>query len=732
MREMLLPGTRLLAGRRRPSQVLTPNAGCVQSPPSYGRTTGAGRAVSISPTSSPPAGGATPSTPSLPSGAVHIAGASSMLGSPEASEAPGSGMRRSSTANSLSMQSQLERPRVRSKSNSRRDHKAVEAALADAAPKPSAKGSPPKAFRVLPGRFSVHGPEAPPTPRRQTPRAPKRTPRLSPRCTLSAGYVGGRLPMDQDDRRRRRVTAITSAEVSPGFHEANLRRSASSFLMSDGAGQESRLPAGYPTVMPPASGSREALCAPNGTTNITDNADLAGGHQSAVTMSGATTPTDGGGEQHTSFARGRNSFAQAPDSRIMRLIGKRSVLRTSNGAPSPEVAQQRYHRARQRCALQGAAASGLASGCTSSSSVAAPCIPPETRLQNQPATGSRALRRGGAQSSSASDIQDLGSCGTQGFDGGHNFEAGAEDASLAARACAVVAEVAAQADRAAHSEHGLHHKNFQTSSQSNGGHHVLKAAADAEVQQDDESLQQHLPASDGAEGAIIWPGASAALKSETEAARFADAGPADRITYREHSDAEPGAAVQEDDDPSAAFEGKDSALAGFFPCIGGSLLVNEVGSLVIPQTWRYVPAPPAEQPQCQGQVVDGSAAQAARPTASEPPSATEGVEKEDDADDDQEEDCPVLDLGAKQQLVEDLVEYLMGKASRCEKELEGEQRANRALRMSLEVEQRRSALLQQQLAWLAHQTGFQLPEDSLLAAGSQGGAAEGPCDASEG
>lgn len=683
-----------------------------------------------------------------------------MLASPEASEAPGSGMgmRRSSTANSLSVQqTQLDRPR-RSKSSNGRDHKAIEAALADAAPKPSTKGSPPKAFRVLPGRFSVHGPEAPPTPRRQTPRAPKRTPRLSPRCTLSASHVGGRLQVDQDDRRRRRATAITSAEVSPSYHDANLRRSASSFLMGEGAG----LPAGYPTVTPPSSSSREVLSAPNGTTNLIDTADLAGGHQSALTMSGTTTPTDCGGEQQLGvlFARAR---AQAPDSRIMRLIGKRSVLRTSNGAPGPEVAQQRHHRARQRCMLPAAAASGggLASGSTSSSSVAAPCAAsPEAAatsakmeaVLSQPATwSSRALRCSGAQSSSASEIPVLGSSGTESFfGGGHSFDAGEEvereEASLAARAFAVVAEVTAQVDRAKAESSGP--KNQTTSHRESGEQDEadlqqagqaeadLESAGQVEVeleaapadqqastsaaQDNHHSLQQQQPA-DGAEGAIIWPGASVALKSETEAARFAPtsaAGPEERAAqYREQSDAAKGAAVQEEIDPSAG--GKDPAFTGVVPYISGPLLLNEVGSLVVPQTWRYVPAP-AEQlqlGQAASEAVGGSAPQAARPTTSEP-SAPEVVEDQKETDDDQD-NCPILELGEKQRLVEDLVVYLMGKATRCEKELEGEQRANRALRMSLEVEQRRSATLQQQLAWLAHQAGYQLPEDGLLAASSQ-------------
>eukprot|EP00439_Symbiodinium_sp_Y106_P055839 s71_g7.t2 len=57
-------------------------------------------------------------------------------------------------------------------------------------------------------------------------------------------------------------------------------------------------------------------------------------------ISSSTTPTDGGAEGATlslySRLRG-NSLLQAPDSRIMRLIGKRSVLRAHNGAQAEVV-----------------------------------------------------------------------------------------------------------------------------------------------------------------------------------------------------------------------------------------------------------------------------------------------------------------------------------------------------------------------------------------------------------
>eukprot|EP00913_Durusdinium_trenchii_P034490 g32266.t1 len=62
-----------------------------------------------------------------------------------------------------------------------------------------------------------------------------------------------------------------------------------------------------------------------------------------------------------------------------------------------------------------------------------------------------------------------------------------------------------------------------------------------------------------------------------------------------------------------------------------------------------------------------------------------------------------LDLRDKQQLVEQLVECLIDQVKRYEKELGAEQRAKRALKMSLEVEQRKAMMYHQRLTQMAHQ-----------------------------
>ncbi|CAE8610710.1 unnamed protein product, partial [Polarella glacialis] len=144
------------------------------------------------------------------------------------------------------------------------------------------------------------------------------------------------------------------------------------------------------------------------------------------------------------------------------------------------------------------------------------------------------------------------------------------------------------------------------------------------------------------------------------------------------------------------------------------LLQNEAGSLVVPQTWRYVPPPLECQPRRPSAPSAASiaaeapaAVSASRSCSSTAPVGVEGDKREAEDEDGEEEEILPLDTAAKQALLDDIVEHLMARADGCQQELSQEQRANRALKMALEVEQRKTAMLQQQLAWMAHHAGYQ-------------------------
>eukprot|EP00931_Biecheleriopsis_adriatica_P019414 TRINITY_DN13235_c0_g1_i1.p1 TRINITY_DN13235_c0_g1~~TRINITY_DN13235_c0_g1_i1.p1 ORF type:complete len:809 (+),score=181.58 TRINITY_DN13235_c0_g1_i1:149-2575(+) len=776
---MLATGSRI-PGRRRPSQVLLQNS--IQSPQSHSRQIV--RAASVSPTNSPPAGGATPTVPTTISGLAACAATAQVTGvstvptptcggASSEDSAAGTFMRRSSTTNSLHS-STHDRPRRRSKSNGGRDAKAAtDAILAEAAAR-SSKGSPPKAFRVLPGRFS-----APPTPRRQTPRAPKRTPRLSPRCTLiTSSGIGSRLHGDhQEDRRRRRATALSVAAVAEvAAVSSTLQRSSSEYLPADVAGGESQLlPSGYPVIQPPTSSVNLQL----------GEGDHQGVQPSHMSLSGTTTPTEGGADASSvsmvTRQRGSNG-AQAPDSRIMRLIGKRSVLRTSNGAPGPEVGRQRGKQQRwpptiTAGAVPQAGREGSPKALQSSLGI------------SSPASGSRPARRAGQPSFSASAAPI--SCYTEPA-GGDEAVAGSsiaelsteipspsvandrarrdvladacsfttapapsgpgvsppakqQDASLAARASAAVAEAAAAAEREfANGSLKAKPDEVQDGSaiiiDSRGcpgnqvssllvsrasGEEELKRSEDAA--HEPEAAQLTSSSQSGAAEAIIWPGTGV----QVEVKGSDQAVPVSVVSGDDLPDNGSGVPVY-----TPASAGGSQGPPGYpvelpWPLPFDVLLQNEAGSLVVPQTWRYVPPPPEQAPQppqiaptrevqpvesdeaatCRSAVADGVATvnAAAQDKAGDRSTGEEEVE----------EVHAHLDLEEKQQLVDDLVKYLIGRADRCEKELAAEQRSNRALRMSLEVETRKVALLQQQLYVVAAQANLQLPaatEDGSAAA----------------
>jgi hypothetical protein len=136
-----------------------------------------------------------------------------------------------------------------------------------------------------------------------------------------------------------------------------------------------------------------------------------------------------------------------------------------------------------------------------------------------------------------------------------------------------------------------------------------------------------------------------------------------------------------------------------------TLLQNEVGSIIMPQTWHYVSPPQLSPPQ---------QAQSPQPPDSEsrspdPYSAVEAAKEESTlSTHEATEEIPVLksldkplDVEGKRQLLSELVECLAARSHKAEQALGAEQRANRAMQVTLEVLQRQNLYLQQQLAYMS-------------------------------
>jgi len=147
------------------------------------------------------------------------------------------------------------------------------------------------------------------------------------------------------------------------------------------------------------------------------------------------------------------------------------------------------------------------------------------------------------------------------------------------------------------------------------------------------------------------------------------------------------------------------------------MMQNEVGSLVMPTTWRYL-QPPLQMLQQPAAPEQDESAQEAASSPSRPSQEAVGscsassqaeeagsviirqVASDRDTDVPSAEEAPVfepMDLEAKRLLLSDLVEHLTAKAAKAEQALGSEQRANHAMRVTLEVLQRQNLHLQQQL-----------------------------------
>lgn len=455
--------------------------------------------------------------------------------------------------------------------------------------------------------------KAPPTPRGKTPRLPKKTPRLSPRPSWVNGPGPSNRKVLEEEEKRRRLRP----EVN---EDPNMRRSASGSQM-EGLQLEARPSAtqvtGYPVVQPP---------------------EAAHPRYPGASVSGSTTPTDGGeGVPFTLLSRLRNNpMLQVQDSRIMRLIGKRSVLK-SNGEIQSVRAKPSLGGSRQNPAELQATSEN--------------CFEPEENKARP----------------------------------------------------AVAVAVAVEAAEAAEAASGPPRDELPRE-----GEHEKDANAHCKVPQQDSPRNHVLPEAELAAdaGPIVWPGAEA---EESEPVPE-PAVPVER--QRRKADVSHVEAAAEVPVPARA--GSAASATPEMP-----LLQNEAGSLVVPQTWRFVPPPPEQAPKpCYDKVLEAKAALTAVTATATPPreDATPSAREEltpKKLIEDLVQDQVKLDLRDKQLLVEQLVECLIDQVKRYEKELGAEQRANRALKMSLEVEQRKALMYHQRLSELAQQLPFEAADRTL-------------------
>lgn len=630
------------------------------SPPGHYRLTG--RGASVSPLSSPPTGGATPSTPAVPYG-----GAITPATAPCHDEhSPNIRIRSYGSASSL---------------HHGRIGNQINVNLAKALP---------------------------PTPRRQTPRMPKRTPRLSPRSSLVNSVASyGRRMSDEEEKRRRRATATAGAEaaVAGSYDAVSIRRSSSGSRFDGGGVPDVRsvpcIARGYPVVTPPT-----AVPVVNGVSELQQRAPL-------TTLSGSTTPTDGGAEGGAlslySRLRG-NSLLQAPDSRIMRLIGKRSVLRAHNGAQA-EVVRSKAKPYRCMAAVVSSDKEG---------GEASP-KPPATAVRivrESTSVGSRLVRQPPAAVLQKPVLEGLESNAAQA-----NGLVEAPKEEVRSESKAVPADPVAE-------EPGWSEKATQGSKE--GPIESLAQRAAAAVAEEREPAPE--PVSEGkpkaypesprnyvaatiiggdpdGDGAIVWPGASRLEEEHKPEAHSIGTpeSPPPKVPQEEFPPAPVSEAV------AALHAATTWPLPADLP-----LLQNEAGSVVAPQTWRFVPPPPDQAPKPpvspRKQPFTSSWNEA---TVTESSSLVEKVADAVSAakasSNNKEGRLPApiqellqdqlqLDEHEKERLVEQLVDCLFEEVHRCQKELAAEQRANRALKMSLEVEQRKALVYHQRLTELADQS----------------------------
>ncbi|CAJ1345736.1 unnamed protein product [Effrenium voratum] len=485
------------------------------------------RTGSVSPMTSPPTGGATPSTPAVPYLAHRGTSTPSTL-EPRHPQDQSPNVR---SAGSLTGQACPDRRMSKDGTLSARD-----------------------------------GLKAPPTPRRNTgntPRMPKRTPRLSPRCSWvnGPGPFNRKVLAEEEEKRRRRMSG----------EAGDLSRSASGSIEGSGGNARS---SGYPVVAPPMPVAQLA----NG---VEEHAP-----RPMPCLSGSTTPTDGGeGVPHTLLSRLReNPVLQVQDSRIMRMIGKRSVLKHHindingmNGTNGINCANG-IHAINGSSENTVARSKGRAFRCPVNGSVDKDIVE---------CSATTASARGDASKGVMPPLRPQTSCQAsqepRGESGGKRIEASQS----------VIPNTDGDGVQEPEPE--------KTGLEGSGSLAARAAAAVEKLKPAVETLEEHKAAypesprncvadgvtDDSFDAAIVWPGMSSE-KEEPGAQEAAKPPAAPEAPAREELKDVPKHHL-----PSAS--GADASQTAWAQP-DAPLLQNEAGSVVVPQTWRFVPPPPEQAP----------------------------------------------------------------------------------------------------------------------------------------
>lgn len=574
---------------------------------------------------------------------------------------------------------------------------------------PSGKPSPAQAFRVLPQRLSE-----PPTPRRQTPRAPKHTPRLSPR-----GLVDGPERREREERRRRpaaqnnrafgqeygdqpipqssgAATPITSeagGEVMDHNFKTQVQASRivkligrKSVISYSRFGQGPQGPQAPQTsqVQPEKRRERAQLRAPPRSTVAASAKELsASGSASKVGVAtiaeqaGRTIETGSLAGAGVNEARHDHSAPSAADPAASLGYSSKqpSILYSPTGSGSVDgvlsMASPSFggHLGPALESHEGSLVQGDSPGSVESQISSSGQSQPRSSGQSQPRCNSS------AENSVLPEIQVV-------------FPEGSTTSPLAEADAALnpgsPTFALSDEDRAASFRH------------TNAGSAFLPLHGDTKKVEADVGKDLLLPSSStGKEVAytnttvaaesttdnpvVVWPG-----QSRTEAEPT--------VVWPGHQ--QPGLSQAESHDPNGMLaHGQMQAwyMAG---------IKNDVGSLMVPQTWHYV-QPPAMQGHESPSMFGGSPVLAhlgdfhadagSSPerffTSSELPGMSN------------KKTVPKAPQ-SKAELLEEIVDTLIARCESVEKELGCERRANRALRATLEAAQRQGQTLQDQIIWL--------------------------------
>uniref|UniRef100_A0A7S1FFU1 Uncharacterized protein n=1 Tax=Noctiluca scintillans TaxID=2966 RepID=A0A7S1FFU1_NOCSC len=558
---------------------------------------------------------------------------------------------------------------------------------ADAEPPSRPKGSPAQVFRVVPGACS------PPTPRQKTPpKGVKRTPRLSPREHFTARP-------DHPSARPVPMRNANKASMGPRTFSGSstlLVSGSSNFFGPCGTGGTSPHPPDSPTVTPVSLKMRGA--------GSTAEGDWHQSTRSMTSLSGTTTPT----ESSDVPALGVRSDGKPQDSRIMKLIGRRrSVLSTS----LYNDVQQRRREREQRCGktavpgspvqttsriMQGLADRGslVDHSWLASKTGTSKRLPPKVPSDAEQQAGGRKDSLGASPSMRKSiDRQERDFLDKSDL-------APRTDETLGCR----------EGGESSYPEHPV---LDETASKEAVDDPPESEGSAANVTEADEALEA-LPAQDSAQSAsmdddvkVIWPGLPLSARTEPSD------GPA---TVELHSEQQPPggtwswAQAAASDIPAS----QTSLRPETRPPQPPPILQNEVGSLVVSETWQYV-LPPAlvaasssvsgagsSTHESLGEQRDAARVtgvpQAPVPSAAGLPRAVPGARE---ADSTAAETLVPMDIREKRRLLADLVSVAASRVNKAEHDLSSEQRANHSMRVTLEVLQKQNLSLQQQVAWMS-------------------------------